>query len=93
CFFPEVIRDAKGKQRKRYSYELMMTPYEKLKSLPNATRFLKPGVTFEQLDALTMEISDNEAAAQLHKARQQLSQRIHEQQPQRPGSQRPQASP
>ncbi len=93
CFFPEVIIDAKGKQRKRYPYELMMTPYEKLKSLPNATRFLKPGVTFEQLDALTMEISDNEAAAQLHKARQQLFQRIHEQQPQSPGSQRPQASP
>ena len=44
----------------------MMTPYEKLKSLPNATRFLKPSITFEQLDALAMQMSDNEAAAQLH---------------------------
>ncbi|MCI0563667.1 MAG: hypothetical protein MN733_34775 [Nitrososphaera sp.] len=26
CFFPEVIVDAKGKQRKRYPYERMMTP-------------------------------------------------------------------
>lgn len=93
CFFPEVIIDAKGKQRKRYPYELMMTPYEKLKSLPNATRFLKPGVTFEQLDALTMEISDNEAAAQLHKARQQLFKHIHEPSSRSPGSRRPQLFP
>jgi Integrase core domain. len=93
CFFPEVIIDVKGKQRKRYPYERMMTPYEKLKSLPNATRFLKPGVTFEQLDALAMQMSDNEAAAQLHKARQQLFQRIHEQPPYSPGSPRLRVSP
>ena len=46
----------------------MMTPYEKLKSLPNPERFLKPGLTLEQLDALAMQRSDNETAAQLHKA-------------------------
>jgi len=86
CFFPEVIVDAKGKQRKRYPYERMMTPYGKLTSLPNAARFLKPGVTFEQLNALALQMSDNEAAAQLQEARQQLFQRIHEQPPQRPGS-------
>lgn len=79
CFFPEVIVDAKGKQRKRYPYERMMTLYEKLKSRPKAERFLKPGVTFEQLNALALQMSDNETAAQLHKARQQLFQRIHEQ--------------
>jgi hypothetical protein len=82
CFFPKVIVDAKGKQRKRYPYERMMTPYENLKSLSNAERFFKPGVTFEQLHALALQMSDNEAAAQLHKARQQLFQRIHEQPPQ-----------
>jgi len=31
--------------------------------------FLKPGVTFEQLDILAMQMSDNEAAAKLQKAR------------------------
>ena len=70
-----------------------MTPYEKLKSLPKAERFLKPGVTFEQLNALALQMSDNEAAAQLRKARQQLFQRIHEQLPQSPGSRRPQLTP
>jgi len=36
CLFAETITDAKGRQRKRYPYKLMMTPYEKLKSLPLA---------------------------------------------------------
>ena len=30
CFFPEIIIDDKGKQRKQYRYENMMTPYDKL---------------------------------------------------------------
>ena len=33
CLFAETITDAKGRQRKRYPYKLMMTPYEKLKSI------------------------------------------------------------
>lgn len=76
CFFPETITDAKGKERKRYRYEEMKTPYEKLKSLPNASQHLKPGVTFEQLDAIAAKMSDNEAAAALNKARQRLFQTI-----------------
>ncbi|MGK0268735.1 MAG: hypothetical protein ACI8Y3_001352 [Paraglaciecola sp.] len=47
CFFPEVITDEKGKQRKTYLYENMMTPYEKLKSLPNAQIYLKPDFHFK----------------------------------------------
>jgi hypothetical protein len=46
-----------------------MTPYEKLKSLPNAKRFLKLGVTFKQLDQTAKGISDNEAARRLNEAR------------------------
>jgi len=76
CFFPETITDAKGKERKRYRYEEMKTPYEKLKSLPKARRYLKPGVTFKQLDASAAKMSDNEAAAALNKARQRLFQSI-----------------
>ncbi|MDO8412907.1 MAG: hypothetical protein Q7S51_03845 [Gallionellaceae bacterium] len=76
CFFPETITDAKGKERKKYRYEQMMTHYEKLKSLPEAKQYLKPGVTFKQLDAIASELSDNEAAAMLHKARQRLFQAI-----------------
>ena len=77
CFFPETITDAKGKERKRYRYEEMKTPYEKLKSIPKARRYLKDGVTFKQLDAIASMMSDNDAAAALNKARQRLFQAIY----------------
>jgi transposase InsO family protein len=77
CFFPETTTDHKGKQRKIYRYENMMTPYDKLKSLPNASDYLKPGVSFEILDKLAHQISDNQAADQLQKARQKLFKNIH----------------
>jgi transposase InsO family protein len=69
CLFAETITDAKGRQRKRYPYKLMMTPYEKLKSLLKADQFLKPGITFEQLDAQATAMSDNDAAQRLNDAR------------------------
>ena len=69
CLFAETITDAKGRQRKRYPYKMMMTPYEKLKSLGHAEQFLKPGITFAQLDAQAMAMSDNDAVQQLNAAR------------------------
>jgi len=54
----------------------MMTPYEKLQSLPDAAAFLKPDVTFQALDAIALKQSDNEAARQLNQARQELFQTI-----------------
>jgi transposase InsO family protein len=77
CFFAETVTDAKGKVRKRYLLKNMMTPYEKLKSLPQATDFLKPGVTFPQLDTIAAAMSDNEAARRLNDARTKLFQSIH----------------
>jgi hypothetical protein len=47
----------------------MMTPYEKFKSMPQAVKYLKPGQSFAQLDALAGSISDNDAAKQLNEAR------------------------
>jgi transposase InsO family protein len=69
CLFAETITDAKGRQRKRYPYQLMMTPYEKFKSLPLPEQYLKRGITFPQLDAQALAISDNEAAQRLNHAR------------------------
>ena len=77
CFFPEIRTDQKGKERKLYRYETMMTPYDKLKSLPQALGQLKSGTTFEILDATAYQISDNQAADLLQKARQQLFTTIH----------------
>ena len=76
CFFPETITDKNGKERKRYRYEDMMTPYEKLKSLHKPSQYLKPGVTFKQLDAQAREMSDNDAALALNNARKKLFQTI-----------------
>jgi hypothetical protein len=76
CFFPETITDAKGKERKKYHYKDMNTPYEKFKSLPNACKYLKLGIAFEQLDAQATKMSDNDAALALNKARKKLFQAI-----------------
>lgn len=77
CFFSETLTDHKGKQRKVYRYENMMTPYDKLKSLPNAKDYLKPDTSFEILDKLAHQVSDNTAADQLQKARRKLFETIH----------------
>ncbi len=76
-FFPETRTDDKGKQRKIYRYENMMTPCDKLKSLPDTDSYLKTGLSFEILDKLAHQISDNQAADPLQKARQKLFNTIH----------------
>jgi len=72
CFFPVTVIDQKGKIRKTYPYEEVMTPYEKLKSLPQAESYLRPGVTFEVLGAIANQMSDNEFAERMVKARSNL---------------------
>lgn len=79
CFFPETIIDKKGKEKKVYRYEKMMTPYEKFKSLKKAETYLKKGLTLKQLDEFALEMSDNEAARQLNRAKDLLFKRIDEQ--------------
>ena len=79
CFFPVTTTDSKGRQKRKYPYESMMTPYEKFKSLPKAKGFLKPGVTFETLDAIAFRITDNLAAEQMQIARKKLFKSVFEQ--------------
>ena len=76
CHFPTESIDAKGKRRKHYRYQDLMTPYDKLKSLPNAAQSLKPGISFQVLDATANQYSDNEAARRLNQARAELFQLI-----------------
>jgi transposase InsO family protein len=76
CFFPVSITDEKGKTRKQYHLKDMRTPYEKLKSLPNAEAFLKSGITFAELDRTATALTDNAAARQLNEARKRLFQTI-----------------
>ena len=78
CFFPEIFTDKKGKERKRYPYKNMMTPYEKLKSLPAARTYLKAGATFKSLDDIAHAITDNQAARELNQARKRIFQAVSE---------------
>jgi len=55
-----------------------MTPYEKLKSLPESKKHLKDGVTCEIMDKIAYAMTDNESAEQLQKARQTLFKNIDE---------------
>jgi len=79
CFFPVTITDSKGRQKRKYPYENMMTPYERLKSLPDAEQYLRRGLTFKILDAIAFAISDNIAAEQMQAARRKLFKTIFEQ--------------
>jgi hypothetical protein len=72
CFFPVDVVDHKGKVKKIYPYEKIKTPYEKLKSLPDAQSYLRPGITLEQLDAIASQMSDNQFAERMVKARSNL---------------------
>ena len=78
CFFPTEKIDDKGRLRKTYRYQDMMTPYDKLKSLTGACGYLKPGISFEQMDAIAFAMSDNEAALCLNKAREKLFRSINQ---------------
>ena len=72
CLFACERGDAKGKVRRTYRREDVMTPYEKLKSLPDAERYLRPGVTFDALDARALAMTDLEANMQANRARDAL---------------------
>lgn len=70
CGFATVITDKKGKRKK--VYKTYLTPYERLKSLENAQQYLKKGITFEILDKIAYDKSDNEFTELMQKAKDEL---------------------
>ncbi len=70
CGFATTIIDKKGKQKK--VYQTYLTPHEKLKSLEEAGKYLKPEISFEFLDKIAYQKSDNEFAALMQKAKDEL---------------------
>ena len=70
-FATEVVR-GDGKVRKVYRDADLATPYEKLRSIAGAERFLKPGVDFETLDAQAHAESDLAAARRVKEERDRL---------------------
>lgn len=74
CGFATITTNSKGKQRKIYNKYL--TPYEALKKIPDAGKYLKPGVTFSKLDEISMQYSDNEYANIMDKEKTKLFDKI-----------------
>ena len=72
CMFPVEQADDDGRLRKRYPHDAVMTPYERFKSLDAAERFLKPGVTFGNLDETAYAVSDLAAMRDVDRARDAL---------------------
>ena len=66
--------DAKGKVRKTYPQDHIMTPYERLSSIPHYESTLRPGVTAEVLQQRSVTMSDNEAAKHVQQSRSRLFQ-------------------
>ena len=58
CLFASGQRDAKGKVRRYYRRQDVLTPYEKLTSLPCAEQYLRLGLTFTALDKLAHATTD-----------------------------------
>ncbi|MFH1457024.1 MAG: integrase [Patescibacteria group bacterium] len=72
CGYPTLITDSKGKQRKIYLQKDYTVPYEKLKSLPNADKYLKKNTSFKELDKIAYAMSDNDFAEILQNEKQKI---------------------
>lgn len=71
-FYPSTHTDAKGKQKKRYRYADIMTPCEKLQSLPGFEDYLKESVSADDLKQQARLLTDEQAAQALKEAKRQL---------------------
>lgn len=76
CGFASIKELPNGKIKKVYKFEDYKTPYDKLKSLPNAKQYLKKGVTFKKLDAQFLARNCNEHAEIVQRERQKLFNKI-----------------
>ena len=74
CIYATDYTDKRGKIRKKY--ETYATPYEKLKSIPLSEQFLRPEISFEQLDTIAYAESDNDFAQKMEKAKKEVFKNI-----------------
>ena len=64
--------DARGKRRTEYKPEDYATPWQKLKALPGAEAYLKPGISMASLDRIEAAMSDTESAKKMGKAKAKM---------------------
>jgi hypothetical protein len=70
CGVPEVVTDAKGKQRRIYRW--YATPWEILRQLPDLARYMKPELTVELMNQRAGGESDTASARRMQKEKQKL---------------------
>tara|TARA_Y100000310_G_C20596358_1_gene770713 strand:- start:18 stop:1247 length:1230 start_codon:yes stop_codon:yes gene_type:complete len=75
-FAKEVVVNKHGKIKKKYPKENYLTPYQKLKSLPNGEEYLTRGITFAQLDKRAYTESHTKFAGQMNQAKRVLFKQI-----------------
>jgi transposase InsO family protein len=81
CGYATVTVDGRGKRRRSYPVEDYATPYETFRSLPQASQYLKPGITFKQMDGWASAMSDTECAEKMNAAKAQLLRRCKSESP------------
>lgn len=72
CYFAVDTVDARGRIRKTYPAEQVMTPWERLRSIPHFEQYLKPGITAYTLNETAMAMTDSQAAQKLQDTRRNL---------------------
>jgi transposase InsO family protein len=72
CAFPEDVPDKKKKGKIKKQYKIYLTPFERLKTHPTASKFLKNNVTLQLLQQFADQMSDTEAAKDMQKAKKEL---------------------
>lgn len=70
CGFATRIVDKKGRVRKLY--KSWQTPYERLKSIPKWSQYLRPGIGAQDLESTAVRRSDNEHARLMQSAKDKL---------------------
>ena len=78
CLFAAAVSDLKkpGRIKRVYRPADAMAPLDKLGSLPDAARYLRPGITLDHLHQLARALSDVQAADEINEARAALFRRV-----------------
>ena len=70
CGQVQIVTDSKGKQRCKYpSY---LTPWEVFSRLPDASQYLRTGLTMAELNRIAESESDTESARRMQEAKRKL---------------------
>lgn len=74
CAVPTILTAANGKRRR--VYQRWATPFELFRELPGCKRYLRPGMSLEELEDFAKRQSDTEAALSMQQAKRELMKQI-----------------